>query len=155
MATAYWIVLALRWSVKYFFAPNPPVFRKSLDKGKTNSKTIARRYDIYTLRKSFIRNNDLYMSFYIGLLLISHTTCQTRSWLRLRHMYFKPKNHKRQIKITRPRNQIATQLYGRKLLIVCNHPARFSSHRYCRSGDKTFIIYHVTLHDPLFPGCVI
>ena len=47
----------------FFFAPNLPVFRKSLDKGKTNSKAIARRYDIYTLRKSIIRNNDLCMSF--------------------------------------------------------------------------------------------
>ena len=37
------------------------------------------------------------------------------------------------------------RLYGRKLFIVCNHPARFGSHRYC--GVKMFSIYHVNSRD--------
>ena len=45
-----------------------------------------------------------------------------------------------------------TWLYGRKLLIVCNHSARFGSHRYCGSGDKMFLIYHVTSRNHAFKG---
>ena len=34
----------------------------------------------------------------------------------------------------------------------CNHPARFGSHRYCGSGYKMFLIYHVTSCDHMFKG---
>ena len=37
--TTNWIVLVVRWSIKYFFAPNSPIFGKSLDEGR---KQIAR-----------------------------------------------------------------------------------------------------------------
>ena len=30
----------VRWSIKYFFAPNYPIFRKSLDKGKNKQENI-------------------------------------------------------------------------------------------------------------------
>ena len=43
-------------------------------------------------------------------------------------------------------------LYGRKLLIVCNHPTRFVGHRYCGSGDKILLSYHVTSRDHLLKG---
>ena len=32
IATNNWTVLAVRWSVKYFFAPNSPIFQKSCGK---------------------------------------------------------------------------------------------------------------------------
>ena len=39
MATTKRIVLAVRWSAKYLFAPNSPMFRKSFDEG---GKQISR-----------------------------------------------------------------------------------------------------------------
>ena len=36
--------------------------------------------------------------------------------------------------------------------MVCNHPASFGGHRYCGSGDKMFLIYHVALSDHVFKG---
>ena len=44
METTNWIVLAAGWSVKYFFGPNSPIFRKSRRGKKTNSKAIAKRF---------------------------------------------------------------------------------------------------------------
>ena len=40
--------------------------------------------------------------------------------------------------------------YGRKLLIVRNHPVRFGSHSYCGSVDKMFLIYHLTPSKNMF-----
>ena len=34
MATTNWIILAVRWSVKYYFASNSSIFIKSLDEGR-------------------------------------------------------------------------------------------------------------------------
>ena len=39
-----------------------------------------------------------------------------------------------------------------KEALYCNYPARFGSHRYCGSGDKMFLIYHMTSCDQLFKG---
>ena len=54
--------------------------------------------------------------------------------------------------LTRPRDKKTICFYGRKLLIACNHPARFGSHRNCSSGDKMFLIYSVTSCDHMFKG---
>ena len=54
------------------------------------------------------------------------------------------------MKITRPRNQKVMWLCEQKLLIVCNHPARFSGHKYCGSGGKMLLIYHVTSRNHVF-----
>ena len=40
--------------------------------------------------------------------------------------------------------------YGRKLFIVCNHPANFGGHRHYGSGDKMLLIYHMTSSDHVF-----
>ena len=48
MAKTDWIVLAVRWSVKYFFASDSPISRKSLDEG---SKQTARQLQSVTLYK--------------------------------------------------------------------------------------------------------
>ena len=48
MATTNWIVLAFGWSVKYFFAPNSPMFRKNLDK---RQKQIAKQLQNVMLYK--------------------------------------------------------------------------------------------------------
>ena len=58
--------------------------------------------------------------------------------LNLQIMYEKSKS------LTRPCDKRDMWLYGRKPFTVCNHPAMFGSHRYCGSGDKMFLIYHVT-----------
>ena len=42
--------------------------------------------------------------------------------------------------------------YKRKLLNVCNHPAKFGSHNHCHSGDITYLICHVTLQDNVIKG---
>ena len=38
-----------------------------------------------------------------------------------------------------------------KLLYVCSHPVRFSSHKHCGSGDN-FLIYNMTSRDHVFNG---
>ena len=38
-------------------------------------------------------------------------------------------------------------LYEWKLLIVCHHPYKFGGHRYCGSGDITFLIVRVVSQD--------
>ena len=73
----------------------------------------------------------------------------TRSWWQLRLLCSKSINCSREIKITRPRDQRVILLYGRKLLIVCNHHARLRGHRYCGSGDRMFLNCHVTSCDQL------
>ena len=46
------IVLAVRWSVKYIFAPNSPIFRESCDEKKnTNRKAIAKRYPLVNAKE--------------------------------------------------------------------------------------------------------
>ena len=53
MATTNEIVLVVRWSVKYFFAPNSPIFREGFDEGRqlqnamllqANAKTSKHAY---------------------------------------------------------------------------------------------------------------
>ena len=80
------------------------------------------------------------------------STTKTKSRWRLRRLHSKPANRIREIKITRPRDQRVMWLYGRKLLIVCNHPARFGGHIYCGGGGKMFLLYHVTSRDHVFKG---
>ena len=42
IATSNWIVLAVQWSVKYFFAPNSPLFREGGgEKKRANYEPIA------------------------------------------------------------------------------------------------------------------
>ena len=48
-------------------------------------------------------------------------------------------------------NETAMRLYGKKLIIVCNHPARIGGHRHCGSGDM-LLIYHMTSRDHVFKG---
>ena len=43
-------------------------------------------------------------------------------------------------------------LYGRKLLIVCNHCVRFGGYTHCGSGDKMFLIYDMSLRDCVVKG---
>ena len=74
----------------------------------------------------------------------------TRSWWRLRHSRSKPTNCIREINITRPRDQRAKWLYGRKLLIVCNHPTRVGGHRDCGSIDKDVFNFSRELMWPYF-----
>ena len=64
----------------------------------------------------------------------------------------KPTDFITEIKVTRPRDQIIMCFYGRKLLVVCNHPARFGNHTHCGSGEKMALIYHVTSGDHVFKG---
>ena len=47
-ATTKWIVVAVRWSIKNFFAPNSPIFRKSLDEER---KQMARQLQSVMLYK--------------------------------------------------------------------------------------------------------
>ena len=56
-----------------------------------------------------------------------------------------PTNRIREIKITRPRNQSVMSLYGKKVLIVCNHHARFGGNRCCGSGDSSRDIMEDTM----------
>ena len=75
---------------------------------------------------------------------------KTRSRCQLKRLRSMHTNRKREIKITRPVDQRVMGLYERKLLIVCNHVTRFGGHRYCGSGDKMLLIYHVTASDHVF-----
>ena len=54
--------------------------------------------------------------------------------------------------MAKPGDKRVMCLYGVKLLIVENQPARFGSHRYYGSGDEMFLICHVTSHDHVFKG---
>ena len=42
------------------------------------------------------------------------------------------------------------RLYGKELIIVWSHPARFDGHSHCGSEDLTFLIDHVSSRDHLF-----
>ena len=42
--------------------------------------------------------------------------------------------------------------YGRKLLIVCDHHAKFVGHKHCSSGDVMFLIYYMISCDHLLKG---
>ena len=91
--------------------------------------------------KSWSRNVSLKNSLIICVskfgVVIANQMCKTRSWWRLRRLRSKPTYRMREIKITRPFDQKVMWLYGRKLLIVCNHPARFGGHPYCGHPYKT------------------
>ena len=41
------------------------------------------------------------------------------------------------------------QIYGWELLTICQHPGKFSEHRYCDSGDVVFFICSVTSREHL------
>ena len=60
---------------------------------------------------------------------------------------FKPTSCVTEIKISRSPDHKVNSLYGRKLLILCNH-----SVRYCGSGDKRFLIFHATSCDHVLKG---
>ena len=44
-------------------------------------------------------------------------------------------------------DHVIKRSYGRKLLVVFNHPVTFAGHSYCGSGDITYIICRVSLQD--------
>ena len=52
--------------------------------------------------------------------------------------------------LARKNDQKVLWLYGRKLLIVCHHPARFGTNRHCGVGDINFLIYHSPLCNHVF-----
>ena len=104
-------------------------------------------YFLCTRNSNFL--NEIYIcnsSFSVNFI------CTTGIRWQLGRLHFKPINRIWEIKITRPHDQRVMWLYGRKLSIVCNHLARFGSHRYCGSGDKMFLIYNVTSRDHVFKG---
>ena len=53
----------------------------------------------------------------------------------------------------RPCDQRFLWIYGKTLLIICNHYTRFDGYKYCGSGDKImFLAYHVVSCDHVFKG---
>ena len=55
-----------------------------------------------------------------------------------------------------PSDQKILGIYGRKLLIVCCHPAMFGGHGYYGSGDVTYLVFHGTfsLYIPTLPSLI-
>ena len=44
------------------------------------------------------------------------------------------------------------QIYGWQLLALCHHPHKLCDHKHCGSGDKKFLICHVTSRQHMFKG---
>ena len=118
---------------KLFFAPNSPIFQKCWQKKK--KLAFSKRF---TLKANAVTKEI------------------TKSRWRIRCLQSKSTNCIRKIKITRPCDQRFIWLYGRKLLIVCNNPARFGGHMYRGSGDNIFSsgdkIYQVTSNNHVIKG---
>ena len=83
-----------------------------------------------------LKNSFIICVSKFGVVIVNQK-CKTRSRWRLRRLRSKPTYGMREIKITRSCDQRVMWLYGRKLLIVCNHPARFGGHPYCGHQYKT------------------
>ena len=73
----------------------------------------------------------------------------TRSRWRLRYFRSKPTNCIREMKITVHMIKDHATLW-KEALIVCTHAAKFGGDRPCGSGNKWFLIYHVTSDDHVF-----
>ena len=83
-----------------------------------------------------LKNSFIICVSKFGVVIINQK-CKTRSRWRLRRVRSKPTYGMIEIKITRSCDQRLMWLYGGKLLIVCNHPARFGGHPYCGHPHKT------------------